>query len=195
MKSWKDITLRQAQELFALDPLDFIEDLQFEIEQLSILIDVDPSEIENWPSQKIIDSFKEYEFVKTLPKQQLTEEFVIEETTYKMTPLNELTLAQMVDIEELINLGIKQNIHRIISVIWLPIDKPYEPDPKREELMLDVNLEVIYGNLLFFYHIVTIYINNTQVSLMEMMTEEMTATMMKTKPKQSQTLMQTEKSL
>lgn len=186
MKSWKDVTLRQAQELFTLDPLDFIEDLQFEIEQLAILMDIDPSEIENWTNQKIVDSFKEYEFTKELPKKVLTETFEIEGVTYKMTPLDELTLAQMVDIEELVNLGVNQNIHRIISVIWLPEGEEYKPDAKRDALMREVNLEVIYGNLLFFYHIVTNYTNSIKDSLILTKMEELMETMKKNQEKVEQ---------
>jgi len=173
MKNWKDITLEQAQELFTLDPKDYEDQLQCQIEQLAILMDIDPAEIENWTNKRIVEAFKEYEFIKELPEEKLTESFEVEGVTYKMTPLDELTLAQMVDIEELINLGVNQNIHRIISVIWLPEGEEYRPDANRDTLMKGINLEVIYGNLLFFYHIVEIYTINIQDSLMEKTMEEM----------------------
>jgi hypothetical protein len=175
MKNWKDITLAQAQELFTLDPNDYEDQLQYQIEQLAILMDIDPAEIENWTNKRIVEAFQEFEFIKSLPEEKLTESFEIEGVTYKMTPLDELTLAQMVDIEELINLGINDNIHRIISVIWLSEGDEYKPDAKRDELMKGVNLEIIYGNLLFFYHIVVTYMNDTQASLMEKTVEEMIA--------------------
>lgn len=173
MKSWKDITLRQAQELLALDPKDFTEDLQFEIEQLSILLNEDPAIIEDWTPLKIVDTFKEYEFIKRLPLEKSTEEIQIGEITLKQTPLDELTLAQMVDIEEFVNLGIIDNIHNIMSCLWL--DEPeYKPSKQRAELILDLDMETVYGNLLFFYHIVTTYTNNILDSLTE---EKMTETM------------------
>ena len=166
MKSWKDITLRQAQELLALDPKDFIEDLQFEIEQLSILLNEDPATIEGWTPSKILDTFKEYEFIKKLPIEKLTEEIQIGEVTYKQTPLDELTLAQMVDIEEFVNLGVIDNMHNILSCIWLN-EPEYIPSKERSNLFLDLDMETVYGNLLFFYHIVKTYMTNIQDSLTE----------------------------
>jgi hypothetical protein len=165
MKSWKDITLRQAQELLALDPKDYTEDLQFEIEQLSILLNEDPIVIEGWTPSKVIDTFKEYDFIKKLPIEKLTEEIQIGDVTYKQTPLDELILAQMVDIEEYVNLGVIDNIHNIMSCLWL--DEPeYKPSKQRAESILDLDMETVYGNLLFFYHIVTTYTTNIQDSLM-----------------------------
>lgn len=187
MKSWKDITLRQAQELLSLDPKDYTEDLQFEIEQLSILLNEDPMVIEGWTPTQIVETFKEYEFIKTLPIEKSIEEIQVGESTLKQTPLDELTLAQMVDIEEFVNLGIIDNIHNIMSCIWL--DEPeYKPSKHRAELILDLDMETVYGNLLFFYRIVTTYTNNILDSLVELkMTETMNQlTKMKTEKMEEQ---------
>jgi hypothetical protein len=79
-----------------------------------------------------------------------------------------MTLAQMVDIEEYYREGILENAHRIVSVIMLPakrkwkfagpwVTEEYEPSEERENDMLKMDMETIWGNMLFFSTIVSIY--------------------------------------
>jgi hypothetical protein len=202
MKSWKNVTLRQAQELIALDPKNYSESeyLAYEVDQLAILLDKDPYNIETTMSVKeIIEALTEWNFLSELPKEDITKKvdtFKKNGTRYGLMNFNEITLAQMVDIEEYVNLGLVQNIHKIMSVLYLPTKswnpftkkytlKEYEPDPKREEIFLDMDMEFVYGNLLFFYLIVTTYIKHTRDSLVEE-SNQMLTKMMKMKTKQNQ---------
>lgn len=202
MKSWKNVTLRQAQELIALDPKNYSESeyLAYEVDQLAILLDKDPYDIETTMSVKeIIEALTEWNFLSELPKEDITKKvdtFKKNGTRYGLMNFNEITLAQMVDIEEYVNLGLVQNIHKIMSVLYLPTKswnpftkkytlKEYEPDPKREEIFLDMDMEFVYGNLLFFYLIVTTYIKHTRDSLVEE-SNQMLTKMMKMKTKQNQ---------
>lgn len=202
MKSWKDVTLRQAQELLALDPKDYSEQeyLAFEVDQLAILLDRDPHNIETTMSVKeIMEALVEWNFLSELPKEDIAKRvatFKKNGTRYGLMDFNDITLAQMVDIEEYVNLGIVQNIHKIMSVLYLPTKswnlitkkytlKEYEPDPKREELFLDLDMEFVYGNLLFFYLIVTAYTKHTRDSLMEEANQTLKK-MMKMKNNQNQ---------
>lgn len=184
MKSWKDITLRQAQELFTLDPKDFTEDFAYEIEMLSILTDTDPTEIEDQLSaQELLDALKEYEFTKTLPKEKHTKVIEVGGKRYGQCELDKLSLGQMVDIEEYVNLGITENIHNIMGILYLPIVEEngedyklekYEASSDRAQEFLDCNMEIVYGNLLFFYLIVMEFTNSLKDSLLDKTTEEMT---------------------
>ncbi len=202
MKSWKNVTLRQAQELIALDPKNYSESeyLAYEVDQLAILLDKDPYDIETTMSVKeILEALTEWNFLSELPKEDITKKvdtFKKNGTRYGLMNFNEITLAQMVDIEEYVNLGLVQNIHKIMSVLYLPTKswnpftkkytlKEYEPDPKREEIFLDMDMEFVYGNLLFFYLIVTTYIKHTRDSLVEE-SNQMLTKMMKMKTKQNQ---------
>lgn len=183
MKTWRDISLRQAQELFTLDPKDFTEDFAYEIEMLSILTDTDPTEIENQLSaQELLDALKEYEFTKTLPKEKHTKVIEVNGKRYGQCELDKLSLGQMVDIEEYVNLGITENIHNIMGILYLPIVEEngedyklekYEANQDRAQEFLDCNMEIVYGNLLFFYLIVTEFTNSLKDSLLDKTTEEM----------------------
>ena len=204
MKNWKDVTLRQAQELLALDPKDYSEQeyLAFEVDQLAILLDQDPHTIETTMSVKeIMEALAEWNFLSELPKEDIAKRvatFKKNGTRYGLMDFNNITLAQMVDIEEYVNLGIVQNIHKIMSVLYLPTKrwnpftkkyklKDYEPDPKREELFLDLDMEFVYGNLLFFYLIVTTYTKHMRDSLVEEASQTLTKMMtMKTNQNQNQ---------
>lgn len=159
MKSWKDITLRKAQRLESLpkglDTLDLI------INQFSILKDIEISEVERLTPNELVEKANELEFLKELPLPKKAERVKINGRKYKLVDFSKMSLGQMVDIEEYYNEGLVDNAHRILSVLFLPVErkfpylketiKPYEPDEVRENDMLDCDMETIWGTLLFFY--------------------------------------------
>ena len=176
--SWKNITLRQSIELFNLKKEEFEDDLDYYLEQLSILEDIDIATLENLTPNEIVDKIKQYDFIKVLPKEKHINTIKINKRKYGFMEFNKLSLAQMIDIEEYVNEGITNNIHKIISVILLPIKKQniftkkyileeYVPSEERENDILDLDMEFVYSNLLFFYHIVNEFTNNLKDSLVE----------------------------
>jgi len=185
LKTWKDIKLSVAQELLTLKVEDFEDSLDFYIEQLAILEDKDPEAIKNLPVSDILQKISTYQFLKEYPKEQQFTSFKHNGKRFGMCRLNELTLAQMVDIEELVNLGIVANMHRVLAVIYLPMTY-YNPITKnfklaeyngfesRESMFLELDMDWVYGNLLFFYRIVNLYMNNLKDSLMETVNQQMT---------------------
>jgi hypothetical protein len=96
-----------------------------------------------------------------------------------------MSFAQMVDIEEYINDGgTMQNLHKILSVIYLPIDKynvftkrytlkPYESSEELQKEFLTLDMSILYPTALFFYHIVQTYLKNSALSLVQMKKEKM----------------------
>jgi len=159
MKSWKDITLRKAQKLESLpktlDTLDLI------INQYAILKDIEVSEVERLTPNELIEKTNELAFLKDLPIPKRTDVIKVNGRKYRLIDFNKMSLGQMVDIEEYYNEGLVHNSHRILSVMFLPVQRkfpfikettlPYEPDEVRENDMLDCDMETIWGNLLFFY--------------------------------------------
>ena len=159
MKSWKDITLRKAQKLESLpktlDTLDLI------INQYAILKDIEVSEVERLTPNELIEKANELAFLKDLPIPKRTDVIKVNGRKYRLIDFNKMSLGQMVDIEEYYNEGLVHNSHRILSVMFLPVQRkfpfikettlPYEPDEVRENDMLDCDMETIWGNLLFFY--------------------------------------------
>lgn len=189
MKSWKDLTLKQAQEIIALDPKNYDNEfLAYEVDLLSIILNQDPVEIEKTKSAKeILEILAEWSFLSDLPKEDNTKRvftFKQNGNRYGLVDFSKMTLAQMVDIEEYVNGGLIENMHKIMSVLYLPTKswnpftkkytlKEYEPDPEREEMFLNMDMEMVYGNLIFFYIIVMSYTKHIQDSLVVMSKEKM----------------------
>lgn len=159
-KGWKDIKLHQAQELLLLEEKSGLDLL---VSQMAIVLDTDEATIEDMPLTEITKFSQEYDFLKTPPEGRLIKTFRIEGRRFGMVPLNELTLAQIIDIEEYWNNGYVENLHKILSCLFLPIERrnpfngkyklrEYKPDPEVEGLIKNMNMDIVWNNLLFFYH-------------------------------------------
>lgn len=169
MKSWKDITLRKALKLMDIktegrDAIDII------IDQMAVLYNKTPGEIELMEPKELIAHTEKVEWLNKLPKSKLTKVIKVNGREYGITNLERICLAQMIDIEEYYALGLVDNIQKILSVLYLPIKSripltdrykldEYEPSEQREEDILDVDMETMWGTILFFYHGVKVYSN------------------------------------
>lgn len=165
-KSWKNIKMKTGIELAQLeieDPLELIK------MQMAVITDVDMDHIEKLPMGAIIEFTKEYEFIGKLPEKKLTKTIKHKGKRYGICEFDKMSLAQFVDIEEYYNGGLLDNLHRMLSVFYLPIKsrniitgkytlEEYEPDPERENMFLEMDMEFIWSTTLFFYHIGQEYI-------------------------------------
>jgi hypothetical protein len=162
-RSWKDITLEQGQELAQLD----IEDTwELVTNQMAIILDTTMDEIENKPAALVYEFINDWAFIKEMPKMKELKHFKVEGQWYKLCNLSEMTLAQMVDIEEYYKADLMGNIHRILSVLYLPAKKniwgrwqigEYRPNKEREDIFLKMDMETIWGASLFFLNGVQTY--------------------------------------
>jgi len=173
--TWKDITLEKALKIEAIKTTG----LDAAIELQAILKDLTYDDVEKWTPKELTDANKECEFVKQLPKAKLTKDAKVNGRRYRMAELDKLSLAQMVDIEEYYNAGLQENAHRIVSVLMLPAKRKltwkwpfvkweagdYEPSEERENDMLALDMELVWGNLLFFSSIVKEYTKGLQAYL------------------------------
>lgn len=157
VKSWKDITLEQGIELSQLD----IEDSwELVTNQMAIILDTTMDDIENKPAALVYEFINDYSFIKEMPPKKELNQFKVGGQWYKLCDLSKMTLAQMVDIEEYYKLGLMNNIHKILSVLYLPASKnllgkwtieEYKPDEERENIFLNMDMETIWGTTLFFW--------------------------------------------
>ena len=155
----EEITLRKAQKLESL-PKD-IDTLDLIINQFSILKGIEISEVEKLTPNELVEKANELEFLKELPLPKKADKIKVNGRKYKLVDFSKMSLGQMVDIEEYYNEGLVDNAHRILSVLFLPVERKfpylketiisYEPDEVRENDMLDCDMETIWGTLLFFY--------------------------------------------
>jgi hypothetical protein len=191
---WSDIQLYQIQEIDTLP--DYDSKLDMMIEQLSILIDTDPYEVKKLPIEEMVKEFKKWEFINETPEPKAHEKIKVNGVKYKLVDFDNMSLAQLVDIEEYVSDGIIKNAHKILSVLYLPYKnilsnelKNYEPNKELEEGLKSLTLDILYPTLVFFYHIVQVYLEGSQQSL-EMRMDKMAPMMTKEERKQLGTLRQ-----
>ncbi len=191
---WSDIKLYQIQEIDTLP--DYDSKLDMMIEQLSILIDTDPYEVKKLPIEEMVKEFKKWEFINETPEPKAHEKIKVNGVKYKLVDFDKMSLAQLVDIEEYVGDGIIKNAHKILSVLYLPYKnilsnelKNYEPNKELEEGLKSLTLDILYPTLVFFYHIVQVYLEGSQQSL-EMRIDKLAPMMTKEERKQLGTLRQ-----
>lgn len=193
-KDWSNVTLRQAQELIEIKEITNPGLLEIEVETLSVLLDMDPADIEEWTPDVILKEFAKYSFIHKLPGERSDKIFKVLGKTYVQVPFNEYSVAQMVDIEEWIGIGLIPNLHKILTRMYHPgkrnwrgkwIPGEYVRDEEVEEAFRDLPMDLIYGLALFFYRIVTEYLHNLKDSLMEKAQME-TMTLMKKSMEENQ---------
>jgi hypothetical protein len=152
---------------------------------MAILLDKTETQIELMEPKELFEFGDKFKFLGELPKPKETKVIKVNGREYGLTELTRIKLAQMIDIEEYYNLGLEKSIAQILSVLYLPIKKripltskytleDYEPDNEREEDMLDVDMETMWGTILFFYRGVTEYSNAMKVYLEQKEMEERT---------------------
>jgi hypothetical protein len=158
MKSWKDITLKKAIELEQLGDMDKLDLI---INQYAIINDMTIEEVEKMTPNELLESSKEYQFILNMPEAKRTDFVKVNGRKYGLVEFSKMSLAQMVDIEEYYNSGVVSNAHKILSVMMLPVKRhipfmkvvldDYEADEVRENDILHLDMELVWGNLLFFY--------------------------------------------
>jgi hypothetical protein len=163
-KTWKDVTLEQAVALEKIKA----EGIDAVIQQQAILQNKTIDEIENTPMVELTKSQEEWKCIGSLPKEKRTPTAKIGKNIYALCDFSKMSLAQMVDIEEYYREGMLDNAHKIISVIMLPAKRKwkwfgswtteeYESNEERENDMLKLDMETVWGNMLFFSTIVNLY--------------------------------------
>jgi hypothetical protein len=156
MKGWKDITLRQSMELELIGEMDQMDLI---VNQYAIINNMTIEEVERMTPEQLFIEAEKYKFLLTLPEPKEHKWIKVNDREYGFVDLKSLTLAQMVDIEEYYNGGMIENANKILSVLYLPKKKKwfgkkeieeYVPDTQREDDILDLNMEIVWGSLLFF---------------------------------------------
>ena len=187
-KGWKDITLRMAIEIDGLGDLD---EIYLTINQMAIIRDTTIDEIEKLNPSELINFVKEYDFMGTFPEPKQIKTFKKNKIRFGMTELTELKLAQMVDIEEYYGDGFLKNAHKILAVLYQPTKsynfitkkytlEDYKQDTNRENMFLDIDMDFVWSNLLFFWTIAAIYMKDLEgcsVERVKTLRQEMTKLM------------------
>lgn len=186
IKNWDDIRLSQLQEIHSLPKYDDKIDLMVNV--LSILLDKDPYDIENMLINDIMVEYGKWEFLQEPPKEKMIPIIKHNGNRYGFVDLSKLTLAQYADIEEYLSEGVFDNIHKVLSVLYLPIKKynyitkkyvleEYTPNTDREDIFKELTMDILYPVILFFYRIVKGYSIDFQHSLIQTKMKELMTTL------------------
>lgn len=130
------LILSQYQELHEGKAESFFYEM---IHFISVVNDLDPLDVEEWDSFKLIE---EYDKVKNVTKfnTKPTELITIEETELKLIPFHLLTLGQFIDLETMVNDSFFNNLHKIAASIYLCMEGGGMVELKHERYA-DVNID------------------------------------------------------
>jgi hypothetical protein len=168
IKGWDDISLKQFQELNQIETEDEIENI---IQKISIVYDLDPSEVEKIPLVELMEMANNLSFLMEEPTTVNDyKRFKLMGIEYGLEPeFSKLTTGQFIDFEEYFKDGMLKNLHYLTGILFRPVTKSgekyeienYDGDTleERSKLFLDLPITQIYSSLLFFSNIVTIYLS------------------------------------
>jgi len=88
------------------------------IHYVSIVYDLDPVEVEDWDSDKLIIEFRKIKDILNV-KGKAKDTITIDGTELKTIELKLLKLGQFIDIEAYINDGYTDNLHKIVALLYL----------------------------------------------------------------------------
>ena len=171
MKTWKDVKLKAAKELLNMG--DYDDPMDEAIAKLTIVLDTTEDVILNKTPGELTELLNDWKLAE-LPAAKFKRKFWKGGRLFVATPFNDLTTAQILDIEAYYN-EFNKNIEKIMDIIWRPalyynpfkrkwICEEYDPNVKRWGMYLEMDMQFVWENILFFYNGVITYTKDLAVS-------------------------------
>ena len=154
-KDWHNVKVYQFKELRQLDRTQGY--FTFQVDTLSILLDMDADELEEKDIDEINEMFDGFKWSLSEPKKTYKHELTIDDNVYVFKDFKKLSLYEFIDLEYFLSNDYITHISHIASVFYrrIELDKwqnvefePYVFSPfERFELFDDVNITDVYGIL------------------------------------------------
>ena len=154
-KGWHDVKLYQFKELRSLDKAQGY--FTFQVDTLSVLLDVDADELEDKDIDEINEMFNGVKWALQEPRKTYKQELTLDESVYVFKDFKKLSLYEFIDLEYFLSNDYITHISHIASVFYRRIDKdkwnnvefePYLFSPfERFELFDEVKVTDVYGML------------------------------------------------
>ena len=154
-KAWNEIKLYQFKELRQLDRTQGY--FTFQVDTLSVLLDIDADDIEDKDIDEINEMFNEVKWCLSEPKKTYKQELTIDDNVYVFKDFKKLSLYEFIDLEYFLSNDYIVHISHIASVFYrrIQLDKweniefePYAFSPfERFELFDEVKITDVYGIL------------------------------------------------
>lgn len=154
-KDWHNVKVYQFKELRQLDRTQGY--FTFQVDTLSILLDVDADELEDKDIDEINEMFEGVKWSLSEPKKTYKHKLTIDESVYVFKDFKKLSLYEFIDLEYFLSNDYIKHISHILSIFYrrIQLDKwqnvefePYTYSPfERFELFDEVNITDVYGIL------------------------------------------------
>lgn len=165
--NYKDLTLGKYYELMELDKEG--DDIDLVVEMISILSDMDESEVLNLPISQFHELVRKLDFIKDKPKllKKLPNSIIINGNKYNiLKDATQMTAGQYIDYKELAKDmdSIEKNLPLILAVFIVPDGKKYSDGydiyELSEELKDNISFELAASISNFFFMQSESYSNN-----------------------------------
>ena len=164
--TWTDVTVKQYQ-LFEENISSNLKDKEKMIKSISILCGVDVKIVKKLKQKAIKEIALELNKLDTLKplSMELKKTFNHNGIEYGLIPnLSEMTTGEFIDLETFCNDGAMKNLHGLLSILYRPIVgetnnfdqyniESYEPNEEKENMMLDLSMDIALGCVNFFFHL------------------------------------------
>ena len=151
---WNELTMKQYMGCMKiLKDQSVKKELEKVVKMLSVITEIDEVDIYRLPVKNINTlGLKLTKFLGTKPNEELQHLVMINDVEYGFHPkLSDMTFGEWIDIDNYINAGVDDNLHKIMSVLYRPIIakqkngkyaiEPYEPSEEKQNTIKD-NLTV-----------------------------------------------------
>ena len=151
---WNELTMKQYMGCMKiLKDQSVKKELEKVVKMLSVITEIDEVDIYRLPVKNINTlGLKLTKFLGTKPSEELQHFVTINDVEYGFHPkLSDMTFGEWIDIDNYINAGVDDNLHKIMSVLYRPIIakqkngkyaiEPYEPSEEKQNTIKD-NLTV-----------------------------------------------------
>jgi len=157
--SLSEIKLKEYQQFMLIQ--DKKDDKGFMLEVIRTFAKGDLDAVERFPVSKIEEIYLSILTLLQSEENALKRVININGVEYGFHPdLQELTIGEFSDIEEFIKQGYSQNIHKILAVLYRPVNRkhgklygiePYSGTGKRPDIFLDhFPVDALHGVFVFF---------------------------------------------
>ena len=188
-KNWNDVSLKQLIEIEAIRNDKSIDkeiypDITRSLLILSLFTGIPYSEYEQIPLNKLQEEISKIKFLSELPKTEVVRKFYHKGYYWKVNfDLKELTAQQFINHYELTKDSEKifENANKLMAIYCVPqrfFIKSKMTDERKQELMKDCPVSVIYPLVVFFCNLFPIlfegikdYLNQADEFLTETMTK------------------------
>lgn len=151
---WDELTMKQYMGCMKILKDNSIKkELEKVVKMLSVITEIEEVDIYRLPVKNINTlGLKLTNFLGTKPNEELQHLVMIDDVEYGFHPkLSDMTFGEWIDIDNYINAGVDDNLHKIMSVLYRPVIakqkngkyaiEPYEPTEEKQNLIRD-NLTV-----------------------------------------------------